>query len=257
MLGDTQTVRGTAKKWNGFLLEPFDQGDWNEGIGRVMKEIPESSQGICKSLAMNWVAHHATEQTGSFAVLARSSGRGSRRGGGNYTGVSMALNQVAYGEALDSATSPCRYEQAKDKFTDDFLRKKGIIRQMKITNPVENLSRAEIKKTPTTLGADIKFAKSLAASVVGVHAKNYWSYKIISLHGCAGGHAVAAFIGADAVFFDPNYGIFYFEKVNDFKDWLGLPGGFYWTSKYFEYLGSDFVIKSYAPEVKFKASRVA
>ncbi len=260
MLGHPDTVRGTAKRWNGFLLEAFNQADWNEGVGQVMDQIPEASQGICKSLCMNWVAHHATEQTGSFAKLARSSGTASKRGGGNFTGVSMALNQVDYGKALaaiPASASASRYAMAKDQFTDDFLIKKGIARQMKITNPAENLSRSEVKSKSGVLGVDIKFGKSLADSVVGAHTGGYWSYKIISIHGSAGGHAIAAFVGADAVFFDPNYGIFYFEKASDFKGWLGLPGGFYWTSNYVKHLGGDFVIKSYAPKVEFKVGLVA
>lgn len=257
MLGQTDIVRGTAKKWNGFLLEAFNQADWNEGVGRVMDQIPEASQGICKSLCMNWVAHHATEQTGSFAKLARASGSSNRRGGGDFTGASIALNQIDYGKALNSARTMSEYQSAKDQFTDDFLRRKGIVRQMKISNPAENLSRSEVKSKSGVLGVDIKFGKSLAESVVGTHTSGYWSYKIISIHGSVGGHAIAAFVGADAVFFDPNYGIFYFEKASDFKGWLGLPGGFYWTSNYFKYLGDDFVIKSYAPKMAFPMGRVA
>ncbi len=257
MFGQADIVRGTAKKWNGVLLEAFNQGDWNEGVAQVMDQIPESSQGICKSLCMNWVAHHATEQTGSFAKLARSSGNSNKRGGGNFTGASFALNQVAYGKALDSARTQTEYEKAKDQFTDDFLRQKGVIRQMNITNPAENLSRSEARSKSGVLGSDIKFGKSLANSVVGAHSKGYWSYKIISIHGSAGGHAIAAFVGADAVFFDPNYGIFYFEKASDFQGWLGQPGGFYWTSNYVKHLGGDFVIKSYAPKVEFKVGCVA
>ncbi len=247
MFGTPAVVRGTARIFNGHLIEAFNQGDRVEGVGNIMRAIPETNDGICKSLCMNWVAHHANDTPTTFAAAAKAMGRqGNLRSGGNYSGVAMALNQLAYGKALDKARSWAEAGRIKDAFTDEFLRKHGILRQMKISNPALNLTSPGMKVGRATRAVNTAFAWRLARAIVGNHSARYWSYKIISLHGSAGGHAVAAFVGADAMFFDPNYGIFYFEKAADFLKWFGAPGGYYWESEYVKHLGDDYVIKSYA-----------
>lgn len=247
MFGEKTYVRSTAEVWHGVCAEPFDQGDWGEGVAIIMDQIPEVNRGICKSLCMNWVAYHALDTEGSFTEFARQAGprRGGRRGAGDFTGVSMALNQLDYGKALDRVPRGAR-QAAKDYFTDTFLAKRGIERQMNRANAREYLSPSRVKQGGPWRVVNTAFGRELATSIVGSHAAGDWSYKIISLHGSAGGHAIAAFVGADAVFFDPNYGIFYFEQANNFRLWFGEPGGFYWASRYEKYLGEDFVIRSYA-----------
>ena len=258
MFGSPGIVRGTARNFRGYLIEAFDQCDRMEGLGTIMRQIPGTSQGVCKSLCMHWVAHHANDVPKSFAEVARSMGSGMQRSGGHFTGVAIALNQLKYSDALRVCTNPTDYNRTKDQFTDDFLRRHGILRQMKISNPALNLSPAA-SKAPPGLGprpglrdpaksptVQIAFGRRVAESIVGNHSGRYWSYKIISIHGSVGGHALAAFVGDDAMFFDPNYGVFYFENADDFRRWFGEPGGFYWTSGYVRHLGDDFVIKSYA-----------
>lgn len=264
MFGSTAIVRGTVKNFKGHLIEAFQQGDDLEGLGQIMRHIPGTENGVCKSLCMNWIDHHANDKKGAFTDVARSMGSGHRRGGGNYAGVIMALDQVDYANAVLSTTSPGEYYRAKDKFTDEFLLKCGIRRQMKISNPALNLSPPGVKKPRPSkslfqrLGfntgrsnraLNASYARNMAQSIVGVHSVHYWSYKIISIHGSAGSHAIAAFVGADAMFFDPNYGIFYFEKASDFQNWFGAPGGFFWETGYIKHLCDDYVIKSYAPEI--------
>jgi hypothetical protein len=246
MIGLKATVRGTAQNFEGNLIDAFDQYDVAEGLGFIMGQIPEVRHGVCKSLCMNWVAHHANEVPGRFSDVARSMGSGNRRNGGYYTGVGMALDQMDYAAALMATPNRTEYNRTKDQFTDDFLRKRGVVRQMKISNPALNLSPSRIKMGAPGRAVNIAFGRQIAAGIVGDHTAGNWSYKIISIHGSAGGHAIAAFVGADAVFFDPNYGIFYFEKSANFQRWFGEPGGFYWKTRYHRYLGNDFSIKSYA-----------
>lgn len=245
MFGSEAKVRFTAQIFNGQLLEPFSQGDWNQGLGRIMNQIPEAANGICKALCMHWVAHHANDVPGSFSDTARLAGPGGRRGAGDFAGVGIVLTQLAYARALGGAV-PATAEQVKDQFTDNFLQQRGIVRQMNIKHPTRNLSPAR-HKLGNSRTVNTWFGRQLARGIVGSHGRDYWSYKIISIHGQAGGHAVAAFVAADAVFFDPNYGIFYFDKADDFRQWFGEPGGYYWESNYVRELGDDFVIKSYAP----------
>lgn len=244
MFGSEAKVRFTAQIFKGQLLEPFSQGDWNQGLGRIMAQIPEAANGICKSLCMHWVAHHANDEAGRFSDAARQMGSGGRRGAGDFGGVGIVLNQMAYGNAL-AAALPGTVAQVKDQFTDDFLRKRGIVRQMNIKHPSRNLTPPGLK-LGTSRTVSTAFGRQLASRIVGHHSAGYWTYKIISIHGQAGGHAVAAFVGDDALFFDPNYGIFYFDKADDFRQWFGEPGGFYWESNYVRELGDDFAIKSYA-----------
>ena len=247
MFGSEAKVRFSAEIFKGHVIEKFSQGDRNQGLGRIMDQLPEASNGVCKALCMHWVAHHANDKPGRFSDVARSTGQGSARQGGNWGGAGMVVTQLAYGDAIRNAPRANR-DQAKDQFTDDFLRKQGILRQMNIKYPTQNLSPTT-HKIGSSKKMDTWFGRKLAEKIVGIHSANYWSYKIISLHGRAGGHAVAAFVGADAMFFDPNYGIFYFDKADKFRLWFGEPGGFYWSSGYVEELGNDFVIKSYAKSI--------
>lgn len=250
MFGLPATVRGTARIFNGHLIEPFSQGDLAEGLGAIMRLIPQTRRGICKSLCMNWVAHHANDEPGRFSDVARSAGSGRMRVGGRLDGVAMALSQLDYADALRALPATAQkadVDLTKDQFTDDFLRQRGIVRQMNMKDPAHNLTPSGLKLgLGNTRTVNTWFGRQLANSIVGSHSARYWSYKIISIHGPVGGHAIAAFVGADAMFFDPNYGIFYFERSDDFRRWFGEPGGFYWESRYVHHLGDDFTIKSYA-----------
>ncbi len=246
MFGSPALVRGTARFFRGRLLEAFNQGDRVEGLRDVMRQIPETAHGVCKSLCMHWVDHHANDRSGLFSEMAKSMATGGQRSGGYYGAAAMTLNQLAYTEALRGITNHSDYNRAKDQYTDDFLRKRGILRQMKISNPALNLSDAQYKLLLPASAPNNRFGKNLADAIVGEHSAKYWSYKIISIHGRAGGHAIAAFVGADVMFFDPNYGIFYFPKSAHFKLWFADYHGFYWKSGYAQELGDDCVIKSYA-----------
>lgn len=253
MFGSTAYVRGSVRLLAGHLLEPFNQGDWGEGLGAVMAQIPGARHGVCKSLCMNWVAHHANDNPERFSDFARSMGSGRSRSGGRFEGVGIALNQLAYGDALAALPANATgndIKLAKDRFTDDFLRQWGVVQQMKMHDSTQHLSMS-MNRGPFRANLRVKswFGRQLGGAVVGDHTKDRWSDKIISVHGPAGGHAIAAFVGADAVFFDPNYGIFYFKHAADFRRWLGDPGGFYWVSNYVNQLGDDFVIRSYAKAI--------
>lgn len=154
MFGSEAKVRFTAQIFKGQLLEPFSQGDWNQGLGRTWIRSPRRPTASARRCA-----------------------------------------------CIGSPTSQRRARQL------------------------------------------------LRHGAAGGHGRDSWSYKIISIHGQAGGHAVAAFVAADAVFFDPNHGIFYFDQADDFRQWFGEPGGYYWESNYVRELGDDFTIKSYAPSM--------
>ncbi len=240
MFGSLARVHGSARIFRGQVLEPFDQGSRAIGMRNIFDQIPEVATGVCKALCMHWIAHHANDETIKFTDYARQAGEGGAYGGG-----AIAITQYEYNHAVTGAAN---HAHAKDQFTDAFLRKRGIRRQMNMKYPTRNLTPGGIKVSSGHT-MNMWFGRNLAKKIVGIHSANYWSYKIISLHGRAGGHAVAAFVGADAVFFDPNYGIFYFEKAENFRRWFGEPGGFYWASGYVDELGSDFVIKSYAKSI--------
>ncbi len=261
MFGDSAIVRGTAGRYKGHVIERFSQGSFSEGLGHLMHQNPEVSSGICKSLCMHWVAHHANDEPGRFSDAARQMGSRGRHLGGKFAGVIMAMDQLRYAAALKAlprGASAAAYDRAKDKFTDEFLREQGIVRQMKMHDKSINLSLSDFKFEAPSMAVDTAFGWEVANSIAGMkkvgggayrHHAGHWSYKIISLHGRAGGHAVAAFVGADAMFFDPNYGVFYFPYLNDFRRWFGAPGGFYWATNYVKELGSDFTIKSYAKSI--------
>lgn len=253
MFGSTAYVRGSVDLFGGQLLEPFDQGDWGEGLGAIMALIPRAARGVCKSLCMGWVAHHANDRPGLFSEVARTMGSGSSRSGGLFEGVALAFNQLDYADALAALPGNATHHDrdlAKDQFTDEYLRRHGVVPQMKWHDSTQHLSMS-MNRGPFRPNLRVKswFGRQLGSAVVGDHSATWWSYKIISIHGAAGGHAIAAFVGADAVFFDPNYGIFYFKRAADFRRWLGDPGGFYWVSNYVNRLGDDFVIKSYAKSI--------
>lgn len=239
MFGSEARVLRSARMYGGHVIERFNQTSRNFGMRRIMDQIPEAENGVCKALCMHWVAHHANDKPGSFSSVALQAGQRGRFGG-----VNIVLTQLDYAGALVGANA-ANSEHLKDQFTDDFLRKEGLVRQMNIKYPMNNLTVGGNKnsKEGIWLGRDI------ARKIIANHSANYWSHKIISLYGRRGGHAVAAFVGADAMFFDPNYGTFYFEHAYNFRQWFGEPGGFYWASGYTEELGKDFVIKSYAKKI--------
>ena len=239
MFGSEARVLRSARIFGGHVIERFNQGTTTRGMRRITEQIPEASTGVCKALCMHWVAHHANDKPGSFSSVALQAGQR-----GRYGGVNIVLTQLDYVRALVGANAT-NSERLKDQFTDDFLRKEGLIRQMNIKYPMNNLTVGGNKNSK----AGVWLGREIGKKIIANHSANYWSHKIISLYGRAGAHAVAAFVGADAMFFDPNFGIFYFEHAYNFRQWFGEPSGFYWASGYTEILGADYVIKSYAKSI--------
>lgn len=68
-------------------------------------------------------------------------------------------------------------------------------------------------------GAGMGFAMAKMLDPASWNASDF--YVLISILGSGGGHAICAFIGRkDVAFFDPNFGEFYFETRQGFRNFM-------------------------------------
>jgi hypothetical protein len=71
------------------------------------------------------------------------------------------------------------------------------------------------------------------------------TYKMIGIYGKnSGAHCMAAFVGTDAVFFDPNFGEFYFPSRDDLARFIGAD--FWKKSWYDRMLAGRYTLRDYA-----------
>ena len=63
-------------------------------------------------------------------------------------------------------------------------------------------------------------SQALASDLASSMKNGTGSYRTIGIWGPGGAHAMAAWVGQDVAFFDPNFGEFWFEKSGDFINWF-------------------------------------
>ena len=185
-----------------------------EPTNTLIKMLPYTSGGICNALSAKWIEQHANDGSLWNWLFAP---------GTTYIQQSMIANlMINFTESVVNSDSRVANPTARKAFkggdyqefvTDKYLLMYGIrrrrIAQSWITGSIENCIKWGYgSKTGVELAGRLQPKWMVTKS---------GTYAIINILGKGGGHAMAAWVGEDVAFFDPNFGEFYFSNAQDFQ----------------------------------------
>jgi len=209
-----------------------------EPTNTLIKMLPYTSNGICQALSAKWIAEHANN--GSLWNWLFSPGTT------NVKQAAIANLMINFTESVQRTGPPANPttknkntggEFYQDFVTDKYLALYGIIRR-KATQGAYMGTMANplpVGKQGHNLGS--RFQESWLCAKGG-------SYILISILG-NGGHAMAAYVGEDVAFFDPNFGEFWFPSIKEFFPWFLK----FWRSSGYERSFDKFYLMPYGKKV--------
>lgn len=219
-------VRASAQRFRGACLVPFSQ--CAEPVRSLIGDDHQTRNGICAALSMYWVGMHSMESSLWSWLLDEK------------------------GAVIASKLKRVQVVQKQSKNDNNGVQAENEIERLALLGLV--LHRGDLKE----LNRDLNHVEVGSNSATAIPAEifryartgdgTYWTFHV---GGLGGGHEMAAYVGLDAVFFDPNYGEFYFEKAADFAAWFPE---FWRLSKYSIGLNKYYYLLNYAKSVKFKES---
>jgi hypothetical protein len=200
----------------GVVIEASQDRD----LGALMRQNPATAGGVCKALSLYWIGMHAQEK--SFW---------------EWLGTQGAIKQVHAQAIMSTFLSYDTHIKAfpggdgdtwKDKWANDVLKPFGVVPYTGIKGNRQSRLAGRI------------YAVGNICDAINANMDLYFQ---VSLGGTAGRHAVSFYTGFnDAVFYDPNYGEYWFPRKGDLKRWLAH---FMVASRYDKALGSDWIIRTY------------
>ncbi|MGF1461666.1 MAG: YopT-type cysteine protease domain-containing protein [Maricaulaceae bacterium] len=216
-----QKLHAMAITHGGACTKKFRQGsdDVTKGVGSIyhlrLKSDGKKWGGVCKALSMFWMAFHANDEDFWSWLFGKDGKLNVERA------AFICDLHGSYSSRPDHGDVQTRQESGLSKldFMKKQLAKSGIVpRTDGSGGSLSTNMQAFTKSTRTGRGREI--AKVLAPP----YKMGGAMYKQLSFAGDNGAHATVAWIAQDAMFFDPNYGEYWFEKVSDFARWFEL----YW-----------------------------
>jgi hypothetical protein len=231
-----KNMKSSAEKRNGFQTATFSQAlePTNSAIGKHAV----SRDGICQALSQKWIVMHA-HGSSLFRWLYDEDGRINKSAISN-----MAINQIDSETRLRGQSGKTDQEWASEKYLFSY----GLLRR---TSTVMNQqSGYVVAQRSLTAGDDSAsdIFTQLANGLVNSSKLITGYYVMIGINGSGGGHCMAAYVGRDICFFDPNFGEYWFPNRQDFVGWLRatlpLP---YRIGR----INKEFALREYAPKMGF------
>lgn len=208
-----------------------------EPVNSMIGRHKTSREGICEATSARWIVLHARGSS-LFNWIYKSDGKINPA-----AIVNLAINQIE-GETRERGQSG---QTDQDWFSEMYLWSHGIARRNGLIpqnnygylNPVRSLTEGD--KSAGDVGEQLAHALVAPPLVTGY-------YVMIGIHGKSGGHCMAAFVGQDVCFFDPNFGEYWFPKRADFVRWFTSH---FWLAYRIGGLNSSFALREYAPKMGF------
>lgn len=210
----------------------------------LINMLPYTSNGICQALSAKWIAEHANEGSLWNWLFAEGTTNVKQAAIANLminftesvvrtaSNVPLALgnHRARQGVARRLANPTTRNKNTSGDYYQDFvtdkylglygMKRRGIARAGYMGSMSNRINYGLGPRTGQILAATLqpKYLNTTA---------NPGAYVLISVLG-NGGHAMAAYVGTDVSFFDPNFGEFWFPKTlnfyNFFQDFWSLSG---------------------------------
>jgi Yersinia/Haemophilus virulence surface antigen len=202
-------VATLAKSLNGYATWTFSQGDL--AVWRHYRTM-----GICAALSAHWIKHHAND--GSLANVLGGGGVGPLKVG--------TLKEIALLHRTVSTTGDEQRENLKLWLQMHDIISLNTSHRVTVTNHRLNRDVVQAQSRTSEVLASGSFP-NIENDLVTAMRKHNTCYARINFGGTflgrGAGHAVAVWLGqpswsdhGDALFFDPNYGEYWFKKKEDF-----------------------------------------
>ena len=185
-----------------------------EPTATLINMLPYTANGICQALSAKWIAQHANGSS-LWDWLCTP-------GTTNVKQSAIANLMINFTESVQRtgklSNPTTRNQDTKGQFYQDFVTDKylklysGLVRRSIVQEGVIGSIRNQL-----TVGGGVNAGRRLARRLneSRLVSKGSGSYVLISIMG-NGGHAMAAFVGEDIAFFDPNFGEFWFPSHKQF-----------------------------------------
>jgi hypothetical protein len=231
-------MKAAAERNGGFMTYAFSQGQllrWGseEGPdqGKLYKKVRRGSGvmgGACYAISAFWVVFHAKQGQGDAFTQDRSVW--------DYLFDEDGLRLNAAMNIVVEHRESSRIGQTV--YFDQTLKKFGILRRGNI------VTGANLEAGGSVAGRSGHNFLSRGRAIGKWITQKGEGYRTISLRrATGGGHAVAAWVGQDVAFMDPNYGEFWFPNHEAFHRWFVS----FWRTSSYPY--TEIVVRSYAPAI--------
>lgn len=184
-----------------------------EPTATLINMLPYTKDGICQALSAKWIAEHANGRS-LWNWLCTPGTTNVKQGAVANLMINFTESVQRTGKLSNPTT---RNKNTHGQFYQDFVTDKylglyGLVRRKIVQDSVIGSMKNQLS-VGGGLNAGRRLARRLNES--RMVSKGSGSYVLISIMG-NGGHAMAAFIGEDIAFFDPNFGEFWFPSHQQF-----------------------------------------
>lgn len=209
-----RSVRSSATNAGGMVTWEFSQ--MLPPVSSLIQGNKASAGGICEFLSAKWIECHAMDD--HLANWLSS---------GNAGTIDASKIRLLMQLFVVGAEMPAGKMVEFDFFskvdqtvaTMFYLGSKGIIARAAINPIVRSSENNYILGGSRGGGMRRVMARNLATQIVS-NRNSSGSYRAIGIWGPGGAHAMAAWVGQDVAFFDPNFGEFWFESQAGFVNWF-------------------------------------
>lgn len=237
-------IQASAERYGGMCAFQFSQ--CQPPVMTTITRDPSTSYGICEALSTYWIREHAGGGSLWTFLYAGATG-GGKRGAGLDMGRLMSIMTLHAegGHAHDRAGPGVLY--AQDNVSERWLAGMGVQRR-RTRRMNERYGDAPYSGNAQPMfagGTTTVFdARSLVNDICAGTARDTGHYQKIGAAGKGGAHSMAAWVANDVCFFDPNFGEFWFETKDAFKDWFT---NYFWkSSMYSVALSGSYHLRAYA-----------
>ncbi len=202
-------VQRSAGKYGGHCTFAFTQ--CRPPVSSLIALDPGTSGGICEALSAHWIVYHARQDSLWNWII----------GNGN-------INLARIHQHVMPLQRQGILSDDQDAVTEAWLRQQGIrrIQGNMVMNPSRTFGDTFVQFRGTAGAAMQEGTTSffnrdaLARAILLDTTGGAGSYKKLGLFGKAGEHAMALWVAQDVVFFDPNFGEFWFADRAKFFNWF-------------------------------------
>lgn len=229
-------VQQSATAYGGHCTFAFSQ--CQAPVSTFIAGDPATSGGVCEALSAHWIRYHA--DGGSLWTWL-------------YAGNAVSMAKLQYHVMQLQMRGHVAPDQ--DAVTAAWLADNGIL-PVNQNYVVQQFKRVADIVIPTSGGSvaarpsgttGMFSANELAEAMTSETTMGAGCYKKLGLSGMGGAHAMALWVAQDVVFFDPNFGEFWFASPARFRAWFTQD--FWYRSLYFAGLSGRFVLMPYAKGV--------
>lgn len=230
-------VQRSVTKYGGHCTFEFTQ--CKPPVSTTLAANAETSGGVCEALSAHWIRYHAIEQSLW-----------------NWLIVDGAVDLAKLQQHVMALQISGQNADNQDAASEAWLRQQGVLRIQQNSTAASSTHRrlGFIQHQGLHLGASQAgttsfFARNdLARAILQDTTGGAGCYKKLGLTGKAGAHAMAFWVAQDVVFFDPNFGEFYFKERAGFYNWF--TQSFWHRSLYSAGLSGSYDLLPYAASAK-------